>query len=59
MGEERPRRDHLDCWNECQRRQVQAHLRDLAAARTADVFGRRNTSLIGTLGFDYEGALKR
>ena len=35
-----------------------AYLRNLAAARTADVFGRHNTSLIGTLVFDYEGALK-
>lgn len=34
-----------------------AFLRNLAAARTADVFGKRNTSLIMTLGFDYEKAL--
>jgi len=31
----------------------------LAVTRTADVFGRHNTSLIGTLGFDDEGASKR
>lgn len=30
-----------------------AYLYNLAAERTADVFGKRNTSLIGTLGFDY------
>lgn len=30
-----------------------AYLYNLASARTADVFGKRNTSLIGTLGFDY------
>jgi hypothetical protein len=30
-----------------------AFLYNLAAARTADVFGKRNASLIGTLGFDY------
>jgi hypothetical protein len=30
-----------------------AYLYNLAAARTADVFGKRNASLIGTLGFDY------
>lgn len=35
-----------------------AYLYNLAAARTADIFGKRNTSLIGTLGFDYEGALQ-
>lgn len=31
-----------------------AYLYNLAAARTADVFGKRNSSLIGTLAFDYE-----
>ncbi|MGZ3454462.1 MAG: hypothetical protein ACXVEF_32950 [Polyangiales bacterium] len=31
-----------------------AYLRNLAAARTNDVFGKRNVSFIGTLGFDYE-----
>jgi hypothetical protein len=36
-----------------------AYLYNLAAARTADVFGRRNTSLIATLGFDLEGMLRR
>ncbi len=36
-----------------------AYLYNLAEARTADVFGKRNTSLIGTLGFDYEKALRR
>ncbi len=30
-----------------------AYLYNLAAARTADVFGKRNTSLIGTIAFDY------
>jgi hypothetical protein len=30
-----------------------AYLYNLAAARTGDVFGRRNTSLIATLNFDY------
>jgi hypothetical protein len=30
-----------------------AYLYNLAAARTADVFGKRNSSLIGTIGFDY------
>ncbi len=30
-----------------------AYLYNLAAARTGDVFGQRNASLIGTLGFDY------
>jgi hypothetical protein len=30
-----------------------AYLYNLAAARTADVFGKRNTSLIATIGFDY------
>jgi hypothetical protein len=30
-----------------------AYLYNLAEARTADVFGKRNTSLIATLGFDY------
>jgi hypothetical protein len=33
-----------------------AYLRNLAAARTGDIFGRTNASLIGTLGFDYERA---
>jgi len=36
-----------------------AYLYNLAAARTGDVFGQRNTSLIGTLGFDYEKAFRR
>ena len=36
-----------------------AYLYDLAAARTGDVFGKRNTSLIATLNFDYEAALGR
>ena len=31
-----------------------AYLYDLAAARTGDVFGKRNTSLIATINFDYE-----
>ncbi len=39
-----------------------AYLYNLGAARTyndtADVFGKRNTSLIGTLNFDYERALR-
>jgi hypothetical protein len=30
-----------------------AYLYNLAAARTADVFGKRNASLIGTIAFDY------
>ena len=30
-----------------------AYLYNLAAARTADVFGKRNASLIATIGFDY------
>jgi hypothetical protein len=30
-----------------------AYLYNLAAARTQDVFGKRNASLIGTIGFDY------
>lgn len=30
-----------------------AYLYNLAAARTSDVFGKRNASLIGTIGFDY------
>jgi hypothetical protein len=33
-----------------------AYLRNLAAARTGDVFGQHNTSLIATIGFDYEWA---
>lgn len=36
-----------------------AYLRNLAAARTGDVFGQRNVSFIGTLGFDYEKALSK
>jgi hypothetical protein len=36
-----------------------AYLYDLASARTADVFGKRNASLIVTLGFDYESLLRR
>jgi hypothetical protein len=35
-----------------------AVLRNLAAARTGDVFGKSNWSVIGTLGFDYERFLK-
>jgi hypothetical protein len=31
-----------------------AYLYNLASARTADVFGKRNSSRIVTLGFDYE-----
>ena len=34
-----------------------AYLFNLAAARTADVFGKRNASLIATIGFDYESLL--
>jgi hypothetical protein len=33
-----------------------AYLRNLAAARTGDVFGRTNAALFGTLSFDYETA---
>jgi hypothetical protein len=36
-----------------------AYLYNLAATRTADVFGKHNASLIGTLGFDYEKALAK
>jgi hypothetical protein len=36
-----------------------AYLYDLAAARTADVFGKRNTSLIATINFDYEALLAK
>jgi hypothetical protein len=36
-----------------------AYLYNLAAARTGDVFGKRNTSLIGTIGFDYERLLTK
>ncbi|HEY2404800.1 MAG TPA: hypothetical protein VGI10_02310 [Polyangiaceae bacterium] len=36
-----------------------AYLYNLAAARTADVFGKRNTSLIATIGFDYVKAIAR
>ena len=36
-----------------------AYLWDLAAARTGDVFGSHNTSLIGTLGFDYESLVRK
>lgn len=36
-----------------------AYLYNLAAARTGNIFGKRNTSLIGTLVFDYEGAAKQ
>lgn len=36
-----------------------AYLRNLAAARTGDVFGQRNVSFIGTLSFDYEKALSK
>jgi hypothetical protein len=34
-----------------------AYLYDLADARTADVFGHRNTSLILTINFDYEAVV--
>ncbi len=34
-----------------------AYLYNLGAARTGDIFGQRNVSLIGTLGFDYEKLL--
>jgi hypothetical protein len=36
-----------------------AYLYNLAAARTADVFGKRNASLIATIGFDYEKLIKK
>lgn len=36
-----------------------AYLWDLGRARTGDVFGRRNSSLIFTINFDYESVLKR
>ena len=36
-----------------------AYLRNLAAARTGDVFGKTNVSFIGTLGFDYEKVLAK
>jgi hypothetical protein len=36
-----------------------AYLYNLGAARTAGVFGQRNASLIGTIGFDYERALRK
>ncbi len=36
-----------------------AYLYNLGAARTADVFGKRNTSLIVTLNFDYEALLSK
>jgi hypothetical protein len=36
-----------------------AYLYDLAAARTGDVFGHHNTSLIATINFDYEALLKK
>ncbi|HSQ66122.1 MAG TPA: hypothetical protein VLM85_23030 [Polyangiaceae bacterium] len=36
-----------------------AYLYNLAAARTGDMFGRRNASLIGTLGFDYASLFSR
>jgi hypothetical protein len=36
-----------------------AYLYDIAAARTGDVFGQRNTSLIATLNFNYEAVLSR
>jgi hypothetical protein len=36
-----------------------AYLYDLAAARTGDIFGKRNTSLIFTINFDYERLLQR
>jgi hypothetical protein len=34
-----------------------AYLYNLAAARTGDVFGKKNASLIATLGFDYESVI--
>jgi hypothetical protein len=36
-----------------------AYLYNLAAARTGDIFGKRNTSLIATINFDYEGLLAK
>ena len=36
-----------------------AYLYNLAAARTADVFGTRNVSLIATINFDYAAVLER
>jgi hypothetical protein len=36
-----------------------AYLYNLAAARTGDVFGKRNTSLIATINFDYEALLAK
>jgi hypothetical protein len=36
-----------------------AYLYDLAAARTGDVFGKRNTSLIATINLDYEALLAK
>jgi hypothetical protein len=36
-----------------------AYLYNLAAARTGDVFGKRNTSLIATINFDYEMLLSK
>ncbi|HEX8789758.1 MAG TPA: hypothetical protein VF765_02320 [Polyangiaceae bacterium] len=36
-----------------------AYLYDLAAARTGDVFGHHNTSLIATINFDYESVLRK
>jgi hypothetical protein len=36
-----------------------AYLYNLAAARTGDIFGKRNTSVIATLNFDYEALLAK
>jgi hypothetical protein len=35
-----------------------AYLYNLAAARTGEIFGKRNTSLIATINFDYEALLR-
>ncbi len=35
-----------------------AYLYDIAAARTGDVFGKRNTSLIATINFNYEALVR-
>jgi hypothetical protein len=36
-----------------------AYLYNLAAARTGDIFGKRNTSLIATINFDYEALVAK
>ena len=36
-----------------------AYLYNLAAARTGDLFGKRNTSLIATINFNYEALLAK